>query len=189
MKNIVIHKKIYHMKSINKIIKIFFIVDFGVVIFCLLSGEKLWMLNTQIAFFSSLFIIIGSYIGYKNNIQKQLDEQNYTQDNTPDTIDKIDDQFDLYSSEINEEIIENPTKQQIKEAMKPIKQNHIKNLKQSFSAIGSIYRIVGYIGLVIGFFYLRNNHFLDIYSYFFGFMIVPISALISKFICSDLHNF
>ena len=44
--------------------------------------------------------------------------------------------------------------------------------------MASLYRIFGYVGLVIGFFYLNNNGYLHIYSYVLGFLIVPISSLL-----------
>ena len=63
--------------------------------------------------------------------------------------------------------------------VKPIKQNYLSNLKSGLSGMASFYRIFGYIGLIIGFFYLNNNDYLHIYSYILGFLIVPISSLIA----------
>jgi len=55
--------------------------------------------------------------------------------------------------------------------------------------MASLYRIFGYVGLIIGFFYLRNNDFLHIYSYILGFLIVPISALfITIFLKKEYNN-
>lgn len=174
---------------ISKSIKIFAIIDLGVVLFCLLSGHSDWLLNTQIAFCSSLMVTIGSYLGYKRNVQNRA-EDHVNDDDTYDEVDKMDDKYDLYSPEVPEnEIIENPTKEQIKEAMKPIKQNHFANFKSGVSGMASLYRIFGYVGLVVGFFYLNNNGYLHIYSYILGFLIVPISALvISIFVQKEYKN-
>ena len=161
----------------NKAFKVFFIIDLGVVIFCVLSSHYDWLLNTQIAFFSSLMVTIGSYLGYIKNVSSRVENQ-INEDDNYDEIDKMDDKYDLYSPEVETKVIDKPTKEQIQEAMKPIKQNHFGNFKSGFSGMASLYRIFGYIGLVIGFFYLNNNHFLHIYSYIFGFIIVPISSLI-----------
>ena len=157
----------------KKSIIIFLILD----VFCLLQGQTNWLLNTQIAFLSSLMVTVGSYLGYQKNVQNRAQE--HINDDTYDEIDKMDDKYDLYSPEApQEEIIENPTKEEIKEAMKPIKQNHFANFKSGLGGMASLYRIFGYVGLIIGFFYLRNNDFLHIYSYILGFLIVPISALL-----------
>ena len=174
----------------KKAIKIFFIIDFGVVLFCILSGNLNWLLNTQIAFFSSLIVTIGSYLGYEKNINNRV-ESHINNDDNYDEIDKMDDKYDLYSPEISEEkIVENLTndsknpdllKEEIADAMKPIKQNYFNNFKSGFSGMASLYRLFGYIGLVVGFFYLNNNEYLHIYSYIFGFIIVPLSALVVSY--------
>lgn len=163
---------------IKKSIIIFAIIDLGVILFCLLQGETNWLLNTQIAFFSSLMVTVGSYLGYKKNIANRV-EDHVNDDDSYDEIDKMDDKYDLYSPEVpQEEIKENPTKEEIKAAMKPIKQNHFKNFKSGLGGMASLYRIFGYVGLVVGFFYLNNNGYLHIYSYVLGFLIVPVSALL-----------
>ncbi|MEA2049280.1 MAG: hypothetical protein U9O56_00900 [Campylobacterota bacterium] len=166
---------------ITKALKIVFIIDIGVVLFCFLSQEMIWLLNTQIAFFSSLFVTLGSYLGYLKNINKRVQTQVNDDDNY-DEVDKMDDKYDLYSPDVEQEIIENPTKEQIKDAMKPIKQNYFKNFKSSFAGMASFYRLFGYVGLIIGFFYLNNNKYLEILPYVLGFIIVPISVLVFSFI-------
>ena len=161
----------------NKAIKIFFIVDLGVVIFCVLSGHMDWLINTQIAFFSSLIVTVGSFIGYQKNVQLRASEH-INEDDTYDELDKMDDKYDLYSPQIEElKVNLEPTKEEIQEAMKPIKQNYFANFKSGFSGMASLYRLFGYVGLIVGFFYLNNNGILHVYSYVFGFIIVPISAL------------
>ena len=160
----------------NKAIKIFFIVDFGVVLFCVLSGHMDWLINTQIAFFSSLMVTIGSYLGYQKNVQLRA-QDHINEDDNYDELDKMDDKYDLYSPEVEQIEVKEPTPQEIKDAMKPIKQNHFSNFKSGFSGMASLYRLFGYVGLIVGFFYLNNNGILHVLSYVFGFIIVPISAL------------
>jgi len=157
---------------IKKFFKLFLIIDIGVVVFCLLQNNTLWLFNTQIAFISSLFIIIGSYQGYKQNIQKQINNiDTALANNTPDTINKLEDPFDLYDENSGDEVIDKKPKYNIKQTAK--------NTIKSFGAFSSLYRVVGYGVLLVGFFYLNNNHLLDPISYFVGFLIVPVSILIS----------
>ena len=166
---------------ITKAIKVFVIIDLGVILFCLLTGHNDWLLNTQIAFFSSLMVTIGSYLGYQKNIKIRANEHTNEDDNY-DELDKMDDKYDLYSPEVEQlEVEAEPTKEEITEAMKPIKQNHFANFKSGFSGMSSLYRLFGYVGLIVGFFYLNNNGYLHVYSYVFGFLIVPISAIIFSF--------
>jgi hypothetical protein len=168
---------------IKKFIKIFVVIDIAVVVFCLLQGQMIWLLNTQIAFFSSLIITIGSFLGYQNNIKSRISKQQVDLSD-PDKIDKIEDPFDLYSDDpINyDEISKEEAKTIIQDEKKRIKQHTFKNFFYSFGAASSIYRIVGYIGLVIGFFYLVNNKLFNTYAYMFGLIVVPIGALVVSFI-------
>ncbi len=162
-------------------LKILLIVDFVVILFCVVLGQFQWLLNTQLAFISSLLVTIGSYYGYKKNVESQV-ENHINDDDNYDELDKMDDKYDLYSPQVdNEEKKEEYTKEEIKEAMKPIKQNYFANFKSGFSGMASFYRLSGYVVLIICFFFLNNNGYLHILSYMFGFLIVPIASLIISF--------
>ena len=167
---------------IKKFAKVFLIVDFGVIIFCVLSANYIWLLNTQVAFISSVIITIGSYLGYKRNVEKRV--QNSTDaaliSEDRDKIDEIDDPFDLYS-EIKQaeekELSTEEIKQILKEEKAKVKRNSIKNTILSASGFASIYRIVGYVSLILGFFILNNNGLFDAYSYLAGLFVVTFSVL------------
>ena len=159
-------------------VKILFIVDFIVILTCVIFGQFQWLLNTQLAFVSSLLVTMGSYYGYKKNVEARV-EDHINDDDNYDELDKMDDKYDLYSPEVeNIEKEEEYTKEEIKEAMKPIKQNYFANFKSGFSGMASLYRLSGYVFLIICFFFLNNNGYLHIWSYMFGFLIVPIASLI-----------
>ena len=160
----------------TKALKVFLIIDLGVVLFCFLSGRMDWLLNTQVAFFSSLMVTLGSYLGYKKNIENRAESQS-SYDDGYDELDQMDDQFDLYSPDVPQDEI----KEEIKKSKKAIKKNNLKNFAGGMGGMASLYRIAGYIGLVIGFFYLNNNGYLHVFSYIAGFIIVPVSALVLQF--------
>ena len=168
---------------INKFAKVFLIVDFGVILFCLLQGNIDWLINTQVAFVSSLLITIGSYLGYKKNIEKRVSLEQVDMDQ-PDTIDKMDDPYDLYSEyEVNDN--DELSKEEVKEIFleekdKLKKQSNIKNTFKSIGGASSIYRLFGYGILVFGFFYLNNNGLLEPVSYLIGFLIVPVAVLATR---------
>ncbi len=172
---------------IKKFAKLFFIIDFGVVLFCILSNNYLWLINTQVAFISSLFISLATFLSYKRNVAKRLENIDYdaTLSNDRDEIDKIDDPYDLYSEdEINEktEFSAKEIKDIIKEEKSKIKQNSIKNTIYTTTSFISIYRVVGYALLVFGFFSLSNNGIFSAMPYLAGLFIVPLSMLCAKFI-------
>ncbi len=172
---------------IKKFAKVFLIVDFGVIVFCVLSANYIWLLNTQVAFISSVIITIGSYLGYKKNIENRV--QNSTDpaliSEDRDKIDEIDDPFDLYS-EIKQtqekELTVEEIKQILKEEKAKVKRNSFKNTLFSASGFASIYRLVGYASLILGFFILKNNGLFDAYSYLAGLFVVTLSVLTSLFV-------
>jgi|GEM_PF-5425744 len=59
-------------KIIFKWIQTLVAVDIGVVTFCLLEGQYGWFFNTQFAFFPTMMIVIGSFIGYSNLVKKNI---------------------------------------------------------------------------------------------------------------------
>jgi len=138
-------------------LKILFIVDLVVILFCVILGQFQWLLNTQLAFISSVLVTIGSYYGYKKNVDSRV-EDHVNDDDNYDELDKMDDKYDLYSPEVETiEQKEQYSKEEIKEAMKPIKQNYFANFKSGFSGMASLYRLSGYVFLIICFFFLNNN--------------------------------
>jgi len=167
---------------IKKFGKVFFFVDLLVIIFCLVSSNYLWLLNTQIAFFSTVIITIGSFLGYKKNIEKRVktsSEEALLSDDR-DAIDEIDDPHDLYSEikQVEEkELSVEEIKQILKEEKANVKKNSIKNTFFSASGFASVYRIIGYVSLVFGFFALKNNDLFDPYSYLAGLFITTFCVL------------
>lgn len=175
-------------QEIIKFAKVFIVLDLCIFIYALIFQNKLWLLNTQVAFISSLFIIIASFISYKKNIQSRLqnfDYSNISKNEDRDKIDEIDDPYDLYSE--YEEIPENElTAEKIKEIINDekskVKRNSVKNTIFSASGFLSIYRILGYIILIFGFFALNNNKIFIPIAFIIGLGIVPLGVLISKLI-------
>ncbi len=158
----------------------FMYINIAVIFICIFTSNYSWLINIEVAFISSLLVSFATFISYKKNVLNSIDLELEKQKDDLDYIDKIDDPYDLYSDDIKEEIIENPTKEQIKEAMKPIKQNYFANFKKGLISYSSFYRVGAYVFLVLGFFYLNNNKLLDVIPYLLGFLIVPIGSLLSK---------
>ena len=64
--------------EIIKFAKVFIFLDLCIFIYALVFQNKLWLLNTQIAFISSLLITVASFISYKKNIQNRLSNFDYS---------------------------------------------------------------------------------------------------------------
>lgn len=161
-------------KAINALL----IVDIGIIIFCLLSGQKTWLINTQIGFMTSTFVMFASIFSYRSMVQGRL-KAGIIPDDNRDTIDKLEDSYDLYSEEQKDN--ENKTlKEVVKEERENLKKNRRtlwQTTKDSKASL-SFYRLGAYALLIMGFFYLNNNHLLDIPSYLFSLIVPPVILVI-----------
>src|SRR5574344_668382 len=166
--------------------KVFLFLNLCLSLYAIFFENTIWLLNLQVAFFSSLFVTLASFLSYKKNIKNRLsnlDENSKDLSEQRDKIDEIDDPFDLYSE--YEEIPENElTAEKIKEIInderKKVKQNSFKNTIFSATGFVSIYRILGYGFLIFGFFALNNNKILIPLAFIVGLSIVPIGVLFTK---------
>lgn len=174
--------------EVVKFAKVFIFLNLCIFIYALIFQNKLWLLNTQVAFFSSLFITIASFISYKKNIQNRisnLDLSQTSKNEDRDKIDEIDDPYDLYSEyeDIPEsELTPEKIKEIINDEKSKVKRNSVKNTIFSASGFLSIYRILGYCLLIFGFFALNNNKIFIPIAFIIGLGIVPLGVLISKLI-------
>jgi hypothetical protein len=176
-------------KEILNFAKVFIIVDLCIIIYAIIAYDKIWVLNTQVAFFGSLFVTLASYFSYQRNIKNRL--SNFDSSNEKkilddrDKVDEIDDPFDLYSEDVEPIAEEDLTPEKIKEIIQEekskVKKNSLKNTFFSASGFISIYRIFGYGFLIFGFFALNNNKIFLPIPFLVGLAIVPISVLLAKF--------
>jgi hypothetical protein len=176
-------------KEILNFAKVFIIVDLCIIVYAIIAYDKIWVLNTQVAFFGSLFVTLASYFSYQRNIKNRL--SNFDSSNEKkilddrDKVDEIDDPFDLYSEDVEPIAEEDLTSEKIKEIIQEekskVKKNSLKNTFFSASGFISIYRIFGYGFLIFGFFALNNNKIFLPIPFLVGLAIVPISVLLAKF--------
>jgi len=122
-------------------------------------------INLQIAFLSSLFVILGSSYAYKKMIKTQV-ASDMVEDKR-DLLDEIEDPHELYDDEVinNAPADELDLKAIVKEEKKKIKTFSIQSMKHGVKGGTSLFRLVLYIFLVLGFIALKNNELLDIAVY------------------------
>lgn len=172
--------------EILKFAKVFIILDLCLILYSLIFQNNLWVLNTQVAFVSSLFIVIASFLSYRRNIQSRLSNLDLTKTNQNedrDKIDEIDDPYDLYTEYEQipeEELTSEKIKEIINDEKSKVNKNSFKNTLFSASGFLSIYRILGYGILIFGFFALNNNKIFLPIAFILGLGIVPIGVLFSK---------
>lgn len=172
--------------EVLKFAKVFIFLDLCIFIYALVFQNNIWLLNTQVAFFASLFVTIASFLSYKRNIQNRLsnlDLSKTSKTEDRDKIDEIDDPYDLYSEyeEIPEEqLTPEKIKEIINDEKSKVKKNSFKNTLFATGGFLSIYRILGYGLLLFGFFALNNNKIFLPIAFLIGISLVPMGVLISK---------
>jgi len=148
---------------VKKTIKFLFILQSLVILTNLVSFE--FYINLQIAFLSSFFIVAGSAYAHKKMVNEQIELENAGEKR--DLLDEIEDPYELYEDvEIDERPVEDlDIKAIVKEEKKKIKIFNAKEIKKGSKAGVSLFRLVPYLFLVLGFIALKNNGFLDISIY------------------------
>lgn len=147
----------------KKNIKVFVVIEFLILLSALIKFE--FFINLQVAFLSSFFIIIGSAYAYKRVIKNQVALENVGEKR--DILDEIEDPYELYeeaetNSAANAEL---DLRAIVKEEKKKIKILNLREIKKGARAGVSLYRLVPYLFLIIGFIALKNNALLDISIY------------------------
>lgn len=135
------------------------------------------MISFLVAMISSMLIVAGSLYAYRNMIQSRVDDVEV--EDIKDSIDMMDDPYDLYEEEREQEITD--IKQMIKEEKARQKSNIIQNTTKNASAMVSVYRLIPYAFLILGFIALNNSHALSILPYLIGLGVgIPFGYLLSK---------
>lgn len=160
--------------KIVKSLKLFLFIQ-GIIFLSYLISFS-FFINLEIAFLSSFFIMIGSMYGYKKMVQNEVTAQNY-QDNHG-MLDTIEDPYELYDET---PIVEIPLedvdfKTIIKEEKKKIKTFNLNAVGHGTKGGFSLFRLLPYLFLFLGFIALKNNGILDISIYLPSLLIGIISA-------------
>jgi len=161
------NKKIKSRNIFLDLVRILIAIDVGIVVFCYLEDNLIWLYNTQLAFFSTSLIVLGSFIGYSNSVRRQIENGNVGED----ILKKYEDPYNMDDEE--DEI----DKKKLKE-FKKSKLKWYEALLFSFKGGFNFIRILGYAFLIISFIYLNKQGIFDVYSFLFGVSIVPAVALV-----------
>ncbi|WP_457745664.1 hypothetical protein [Sulfurimonas sp.] len=174
------------MQKITNSIKILFFSEFLIVLLYLYNKDI--FANVQVAFLSSFFIILGSSFAYKRMVNSQVDSQHY--EDKRDLLDEIEDPHELYDDNENEEINNAPAEELdlkaiVKEEKAKIKTFSIKSIKHGARGSVSLFRLVPYIFLILGFIALKNNELLHL-AYYLPSLLggIVVGSVISKEIIS-----
>ncbi|MDQ7045610.1 MAG: hypothetical protein Q9M32_06845 [Sulfurimonas sp.] len=121
-----------------------------------LAYSSTMYMNVQMAYLSSLFVILGSSYAYKSMIIKKVDADEY--EGERNLLETIEDPHGLYEEELD-------LKEIVKEERAKIKTLSRDSMKKGVKGAASLFRLVPYAFLVLGFMSLENNGLLDISIY------------------------
>ncbi len=152
----------------------------GIVLSTALYSKTLFA-NVQVASLSSFLVIVGASFAYKRMVDSKVSSESYETDR--DLLDEIEDPHELYDTEpINEAPAEELSlKEIVKEEKAKIKTFSFKSMKHGARGSVSMFRIVPYLFLILGFIALKNNEILTISYYLPSLLIgIIVGSLVSK---------
>jgi ABC-type transport system involved in cytochrome bd biosynthesis fused ATPase/permease subunit len=155
------------MSSTNrKILIVLVVVDILLALVSVIFFDMKVLFNTQIGYITATLVMVASIVSYRRMVNARVKHNIVTMDDSKDTIDKLEDPYDLYS----EDVVENEEKDfsaTVKEEKKKLKENRrtvYQTIKDTKAAL-SIYRLSAYALLILGFLYLNRQGLLHIPSY------------------------
>lgn len=124
-----------------------------------------FFINLQVAFLSSFFVIAGSAYAYQRMVKMQAELE--SGDAKREFLDEVEDPYELYDeTPINDASAEElDLRAIVKEEKKKIKIFNFQDIKKGSRASVSLFRLVPYLFLIVGFIALQNNGVLDIAIY------------------------
>ena len=147
----------------KRVIKLIVIVELLVIATYFISFT--FYINTQVAYLSSFFVILGSSFAYRKMVQNQVDSKMIEEKR--DLLDEIEDPYELYDDDVinNAPAEELDLKEIVKEQKAKIKTISFDSAKHGARGGVSLFRLAPYLFLVLGFIALKNNNILDISVY------------------------
>jgi len=161
-----------------QILKALVVVDIFVILISIIFFDIKMLWNTQIGFISASLVMLASMKSYKRMIDARVEHNIITIDDTRDTIDKLEDEHDLYSEEIIEDEsidIRDAVKDE-RERMKKNRRTLSETIRDTKAAL-SLNRIGAYIILILGFFYLNRHDLLMAPAYILA-LSVPMLVIV-----------
>lgn len=128
-------------------------------------GHWYWFLNFELAFISSMLILLGTFVGYRRMVQKRVEAGEGADESL---LDEIEDPYALHDEEETKEELTSAQLLQEEKARLKKSSQPLKNTLKSTSGIFSPWRFLPYILLIMSFVALNNNHILDIPAFLLG---------------------
>ncbi len=134
--------------------------------------------------------MIASIVSYRRMVNTRVEQGIVTMDDSKDTIDKLEDPFDLYSEDIIPQEEGKDLASVVKDERKKLKENRRslgQTLKDTKAAL-SMYRIGAYAILILGFMYLNRHHLLYIPLYLVALSLPPVIIVLMLLLQKENHS-
>ena len=167
-----------------QILKALAIADIVVILLSIIFFDIKMLWNTQIGFLSASLVMLASMKSYKRMVDARVELNIITIDDSRDTIDKLEDEHDLYSEDVVEDVnadIGDAVKDE-KLRMKKSRRTLSETIRDTKAAL-SLNRIGAYVLLILGFFYLNRHGYLMAPAYILALsvpMLVVVFVLLSN---------
>jgi hypothetical protein len=136
----------------------------------LLFGDPKTLLNSQIAFISSLFVVLGSYWGYAGLVRRGELGFGYR-----DAIERIEDPHGF-----DDEVAAQDAKALFEEEKRRVKKSgNLKAFLSTYRGFFSPFRLIGYLFLVVAVLVLVRKGLFDPVGFLVGLAVVPAAALVT----------
>jgi len=175
-------------KMMNKltlqILKALAIADVVVILLSIIFFDIKMLWNTQIGFLSASLVMLASMKSYRRMVDARVELNIITIDDTRDTIDKLEDEHDLYSEDVveDENVDIGDAFKDEKARLKKNKRTMSETIRDTKAAL-SLNRIGAYVILILGFFYLNRHGYLIAPAYILALtvpMLVVVFVLLSN---------
>ena len=136
--------------------------------------------NAETAFICSFLILLGSMYSYRRLVKHGVMHGAHSEE--ADALTRVDDPYELYEDDVQVPPADDRLfKEVIKEEKAKLKANRhtVRNVTKSTPALMSIYRLIPYGILIMGFIALKNNEMLLLWYYLPGLAVGIVAALFS----------
>jgi hypothetical protein len=147
----------------------------------LIAGSREALLSAQVGYWSAVLVVLASFGSYRRMVRARLEAGAIPANGSDrDTLEKIEDPFDLYGEE------DEPAEEERKPLKEIVREEKARMKKQRRSPLAtardaapafSLWRLGAYGVLVLGFFLLRDNHWLHLGAYL-GSLALPIALAV-----------
>jgi hypothetical protein len=147
----------------------------------MIAGTPKVLISAQVGYWSAVLVVLASFGSYRRMVRARLEAGAIPADGSDrDTLEKIEDPFDLYGEEEAPAAEEpKPLKEIVREEKARMKKQRRSPLEAARDAAPafSLWRLGAYGMLVLGFFLLRDNHWLHLGAYL-GSLALPIALAV-----------